>query len=377
MSDEFAPKKAVKSQVKLKLGIQGPSGSGKTEGALALAINLLRLIKPDGRILGIDTENESMSLYADRYEFDTIVLRSPYTPARYIQAMKVGLGYDMVIVDSITHEWSGEGGIMSQKDALDAKGGNGFTNWATLTPQHEEFVEFIKQFPVDTIVTMRTKQSYVLEANNKGKQVPKKLGMAPIQREGMEYEYTMVFDVTMEHAAKLSKDRTGLFAGVSVDLMNPATAQSIHDWRQNGAAYVERPYVEPKKPAPVPASGNRAKMPLMITEGDRLFFWKTAQDSGYTNDQIKTYLQTTLKIENSKMIPAASFGTIIDWAHTPAGPQTFAPGEEKARAAAKILNLTERDIQDELTEAKGDWEAVYASINSNVDAEAAAAEATK
>jgi hypothetical protein len=375
MSEEFAPKKAVKSQVKLKLAIQGPSGSGKTEGALALATNL----KPDCKILLIDTENESASLYADRYHFDTIPLCGPYTPERYMKAMQVAMtdGYDFLIVDSITHEWNGEGGIMWQKDALDARpNSNSYTNWAILTPKHEKFVEFIKQLQIDTIVTMRTKQSYVLEANNKGKMVPKKLGMAPIQRDGIEYEYTLVFDVDMSNKATASKNRTTLFHDVQLDLRSPEVAAELLQWRSSGAEYVAP---EPRQAAQVEVvNASRATKPLLIENRDRQVFWVKAQAKradgtpGHSAEDIRVYLFERFKIDSTTNIPAAAVAEVLKWANEAKPVRRMADGEEKAREAAKILKLSESDIQSELSLAKGDWNAVYSSINSGEDARLAA-----
>ncbi len=128
-----AARKAERRQVKLKFGIQGPSGSGKTEGALALATNMW----PDAKILLVDTENESASLYADRYAFDTIPLDPPFESARYEQCIDYAVdnGYDVLIMDSVSHQWEGEGGILRRKDELDRRpGANSYMNWNAFTP---------------------------------------------------------------------------------------------------------------------------------------------------------------------------------------------------------------------------------------------------
>lgn len=230
----FTPRKAQRKVVKLKMAIQGPSGSGKTEGALALASNFM----PHAKILVIDTENDSASLYADRYEFDTITLSSPYASERYQSAMSAAVsgGYDFLIVDSLTQQWDGDGGILRRKEAADrVTGSNGYANWAKFTPEHTRFVEFIKNLPVHTICTMRSKQDYILETNEKGKQQPRKVGMAPIQRDGLEYEFTLVFDVNMNHMATASKNRTTLFSDEEpIDLRNPAVAASLRTWLDTG-----------------------------------------------------------------------------------------------------------------------------------------------
>lgn len=208
-------KKAERKQVKLKLALTGPSGSGKTYSALRLAKGLVDA-GLGKRIAVIDTENDSASLYAGDFDFDSVCIEQPYTIAKYRQAFMDAKkeGFDIVICDSITHAWAGEGGLLSKKESLDASGkGNSYTNWASITKEHEAFKAAILLSDFHLICTMRSKQDYVLESNDKGKQAPKKVGMAPIQRDGMEYEFTTVFDISMSHECSTSKDRTNLFDG--------------------------------------------------------------------------------------------------------------------------------------------------------------------
>jgi hypothetical protein len=233
MGNEFAPRKAEKKRVKLKMAVQGPSGSGKTWGALALAKNLW----PDAKVCVVDTENESASLYADSFAFDTIPLGPPFTTARYVQCIDAvqKSGYDVIILDSITPQWDGEGGILRRKEGMDHRpGSNGYANWATFTPEHEAFKQTMMQTPMHLIATMRSKQDYILVANDKGKQVPKKVGLAPIQRDQMDYEFTLVFDIGVDHRGEVSKDRTGLFNEKIVNLADPATAEAIRGWLEHG-----------------------------------------------------------------------------------------------------------------------------------------------
>lgn len=241
MSIQF--KKATRRAVKVKLAIQGPSGAGKTVAALQLATTLAE----GGTIAVIDTENGSASLYADRYGFDVLNLAPPYTSARYIEALEAAIeaGYTAIVIDSLSHQWMGEGGILSRKEALDARpGSNSYTNWATFTKEHELFKARLLNAPVHLIATMRAKQDYVLETNEKGKQTPRKVGLAPVQREGTEYEFTTVFELQMDHRAIVSKDRTGLFGGGSdpIDLLQPATGKSLLAWLKS--APDQRPQVD-------------------------------------------------------------------------------------------------------------------------------------
>jgi hypothetical protein len=241
VGNEFVPRKAEKRRVKLKMAVQGPSGSGKTWGSLSLVRNLW----PDAKICVIDAENESASLYADRFDFDTIDLEPPFHTDRYIACIQAAVkaGYDVAIIDTITHQWDGEGGILRRKEEMDRRGGNSFTNFSTFTPEHERFKNAILQSPIHVIATMRSKQEYSLQQNDKGKQTPVKMGMAPIQRDGMDYEFAIVFDVQGNHMATASKDRTSLFTGRTVDLADPDTALALRTWLDSGTASLPTPPV--------------------------------------------------------------------------------------------------------------------------------------
>lgn len=289
MSTEFTPRKAQKHSVKLKMAIQGPSGSGKTEGALALAKNFI----PNAKVLVVDTENDSASLYADRYEFDTISLSAPYTSDRYRKAMQAAIdgGYDVLIVDSLTQQWDGEGGILRRKEALDRQpGSNSYTNWSTYTPEHTAFVEFIKQLPIHTICTLRTKQEYVLEPNAKGKQTPRKVGLAPIQRDGLEYEFTIVFEVGMGHQATSSKNRTTLFSDdESLDLTSPEIAGQVRDWLANGLP------------------------PRYVSTMEIAELWKQCQFSLKTKDDIKAEF-ARLEVKDVNSITPENYAILLKWA---------------------------------------------------------------
>jgi len=255
-------KKAERKQTKLKIALTGPSGSGKTFSALLIAAGIGK------RIAVVDTENKSASLYAGMEKgplagiaFDLLEIDPPYTIPRYTEAIETAEkeGYDVLIIDSISHAWTGEGGLLSKKEALDQRAGsNSYTNWAAITPEHEKFKAKILQADIHIICTMRSKQDYVLEQNEKGKSVPKKVGLAPIQRDGMEYEFTTVLDLAMDHHAKVSKDRTSLFDG---EIFKPAkeTGKKIMAWLM-GAKPVEKP------PAPPAASQDKATEPPTAAE---------------------------------------------------------------------------------------------------------------
>lgn len=201
-------KKAVRKRTMLKLAIVGPSGTGKTMSALRLATGF------GAKKIGvIDCENGSASLYADRWNFEVLDMVPPFTTEKYISAIQDAekAGIDFLIMDSISHAWAGTGGLMEQKDALDKSGkGSGYTNWGPITKKHEAFKSAFLQANMHIVCTMRSKQDYIL-VEEKGKQVPKKVGMAAIQRDGMEYEFTTFFELNYNNEAEATKDRTSIF----------------------------------------------------------------------------------------------------------------------------------------------------------------------
>lgn len=206
-------KKAQRSLSRLRLALQGASGSGKTYGALLMAKGL------GGKIAVIDTERGSASLYADLEgmpPFDVLNLDEPFTPEVYIEAIKAAeeAGYDVLIIDSMTHEWSGCGGCLELVDQI-AKArfrGNTWSAWSEVTPRHRKFVDAMLQSKCHIIATMRSKTETVQTENEKGRKTVQKLGMKAEQRDGMDYEFTVVFDINQDHIANASKDRTAMFS---------------------------------------------------------------------------------------------------------------------------------------------------------------------
>jgi hypothetical protein len=232
----MAIRKAERKKAKLRLGIAAPSGAGKTYGALLLSKGL------GGRIGLIDTENGSGDLYADLCDYDIISVSPPFEVAKYIEAIKEfeAAGYDTIIIDSLTHAWSGQGGLLEKQGRLADRGENGFSAWRKITPEHNRLVDTMLNSRAHVIATMRAKQEYVLESNEKGKQTPRKVGLAPVQRDGMEYEFTVMLDIDMNHVASASKDRTRLFDGRLFSI-SPATGAALRDWLEQGSAADEPP----------------------------------------------------------------------------------------------------------------------------------------
>ncbi len=236
-------RKAERKQAKLRLCLAGPSGSGKTYSSIKIAQGL------GGKIAMIDTEHGSGELYAHLADYDVVTLNAPYSPERYIECIKAAekAGYTVLIIDSLTHAWSGEGGVLEMVDKVSktSRTGNSYTAWRDVTPWHNKLVEAILTSNLHIITTMRTKTEYVIETNEKGKTTPRKVGMAPVQRDGMEYEFTAVLDLSLDgHFYSASKDRTGLFDG-KPDLPSEKTGKILLEWLNSGKA------VEDKKPEQV------------------------------------------------------------------------------------------------------------------------------
>lgn len=226
--------RAERKQSKLRLGITGPTGSGKTYGALNIATGL------GGRIAVLDTENGSASLYADEFEFDVINLTAPYSPERFIEIIKAAeqAGYDTLIIDSTTHEWSGVGGCLELVDKIAPKfKGNTWSAWNEVTPRHRAFIDAMLQSQINIIATMRSKMETTQEDSGNGKKRVVKLGMKSEQRDGIEYEFTVVLDLIHDgHYAIATKDRTRLFTGREPEQINVNTGKKLLAWLNSGKA---------------------------------------------------------------------------------------------------------------------------------------------
>lgn len=255
--------RAERRRVKLKIGVQGPAGSGKTEGALQLATHFLTHLEQRGlaerrkegpQIAVIDSENDTASLYADRFTFDTCSIYPPYTSEKYIELMRgaVQAGYQVLVIDTLSHQWAGDGGILQRKDAQDARGGNHWTNWEGFTAEHNRFVSTLLTLPIHVIGTLRSKVVYESYDKGAGKSGVRKVGTAPITREGMDYEFSLVWELQLDHLATSSKDRTGLFppdTNSAYNLRDPDVAGRIVAWLAAGGQEKEPPAGGTQPPA--------------------------------------------------------------------------------------------------------------------------------
>lgn len=226
--------KAVRRKAKARIGLSGPSGSGKSFSALLLAAGL------GGRVAVIDTEKGSASLYAGLPgvpAFDVLELEAPYSPERFIEAIRLAADYDVLIIDGITPEWSGVGGCLEINDTLAGAKfrGNSWSAWNETTPRHRRFIDALLAFPGHLIATMRSKTETAQQETNGRKSVVK-LGMKAEQRDGVEYEFTAVLDISHGgHFAMASKDRTGLWTDRDPAALTVEDGARLLGWLQGGA----------------------------------------------------------------------------------------------------------------------------------------------
>lgn len=227
--------KATRKKARLRLALTGPSGAGKTYSALLLAKGM------GGRIAVIDTEHESASLYAglpEIPEFETLNLAPPFTPERFTEAVKAAeaAGFDTLILDSITHEWNGSGGCLELVDEIARAKfkGNSWSAWNEVTPRHRDFLDALLRSPLHIIATMRSKTETAQTEENGRKKVVK-LGMKSEQRDGFEYEMTVVLDIVHDgHFATATKDRTGLFTHSDPQPISEQTGKQLLEWLETG-----------------------------------------------------------------------------------------------------------------------------------------------
>jgi hypothetical protein len=276
---------AQRKRAKIRLSIQGPSGSGKTFSSLLIAKGL---VGEWSKICVIDTENHSADLYSHLGNYNVLTLGKPFTPEAYNQAIDLceKSGIQAIIIDSLSHEWEGEGGIL---DIHSSMVGNSFTNWSKVTPRHNALVQRILQSDCHVIATFRTKQDYVLSDKN-GKMVPEKVGLKSVTKDGMDYEFTTVFDLDINHNANCTKDRTGLFTNVPQKLTED-TGERILNWCEGNSVTMEEAF-EPSLEEMVSASK---------TIDELVVLWKKVEPS-QQNLQLfnrrKTEIETEGRVSN-------------------------------------------------------------------------------
>lgn len=236
-------KKAVKEQAKLRLALGGIAGTGKTYSALAIATAMSRMMREsghgEGRIAVIDSERGSASLYADKFDFDVCEIDS-FSPLAYVAKIKEAeeAGYDFVLIDSLSHAWAGKDGALDQKDkaAERSASGNSWTAWAKVTPKQNALIDAMLQSRAHVIATMRQKMKHVQSVDEKGKTKIEKVGLELVQRDQIEFEFTLVGEIDHTHTLKISKTRVdGIDLDDQFEKPGEMFARKIYGWLMSGA----------------------------------------------------------------------------------------------------------------------------------------------
>jgi hypothetical protein len=280
-------KPAEKRQSKLRMTIDGPAGAGKTYTALRFAHTITQRI--GGRIAVIDTERGSASKYVGEapdgipWQFDVLELTN-FSPERYTEAILAAgrAGYSVLVIDSLSHAWEGVGGALEIKDRLTGSGSeNNFTAWRHVTPLHNRMIDTILQSPLHVITAMRSRTEYVPEMQN-GKIVGvRRVGLAPVQRPGMEYEFDLVCDMDWAHIMTVAKSRCPVVADMQIEKPGPEFINLVLDWLDGKGSPVpvipaERPKItldqllERYDPADI-VGANGGKIPATQDEVELVF----------------------------------------------------------------------------------------------------------
>ena len=262
-------RKAQRKRVKMRIALAAPSGGGKTASSLVLAYGIVKGEHPDwsdeeiwSKIAVIDTENGSAELYCNHTlkgtsftigEYNAITLEPPFTSDRYIEGIELceNNNIEVCIVDSMSHLWAGEGGILSEQSNIAKRTGNSYTAWKTPTENWNKFINKMLSSKVHIICTMRSKTEYVQQKDERGKTTVRRVGMQYVARDQSDYEFSIFFDLDTDHQAMVTKDRTGIFDGQYFTI-TADTGMKIAKWLDSGAVEVEN------KPIMVTANSNNA-----------------------------------------------------------------------------------------------------------------------
>ena len=310
---------AEREQVKGQVAIIGPSGSGKTVGALKIAYGLTG---DWGKIGIIDTEHDRSKVYVGTThtglkigKFKHLRLEPPYSHNKFEAAIQkaIAAGLDTVIVDSFSHEWEGTGGITDWANEL----GGEFRHWKQPKTAHKNLVDYMMHAPINIIVTIRTKQEYVVVpgGGNNGKSSVEKLGMKPVQSGDIDYEFLVAFTVDMDNTSIATKDNTGLYKGMH-DIITEDHGRMLKEWLVEGK---EVESVEEQK-----AKEEEARQ-VLIAKFTKQRKSNAKFESFYTTQEIK---KNNIKIENWPLAALESLDKVLE-------EKRAAAEAKKAAAAAK------------------------------------------
>lgn len=255
--------KAIKERLKARVALEGPTGAGKTWTALEWAT----VLADGGDVAVIDTEHRSASYYADKYNFDTLHWPAPYDPVQLAKTVNdAGSDYAVIVIDSLTHFWNGEGGTLDMVDNYAQRNkGNQFGGWKTATPAFRYLIDSVLASPCHVVCTMRSKMEHVQEKKG-DRTVIRKVGMAPEMRNGIEYEFTVVGELDTDHHLAITKSRCDLIADkVAQPHRAGELAQVFAGWLDTGAEPVEPPATAPARPVREPAAAADDRLAVTYT----------------------------------------------------------------------------------------------------------------
>ena len=236
----FQVKKAKREKIYPKVAIIAPSGGGKTYGGLRLATGMVEEIKKetgrDAKILMGNTESKRGLYYANEFDYDIVDIDPPYNPEKFVELIEFAVeqGYDILIIDSSSHEWEGKGGCLE----LQQQAGGTYQAWSKVTPRHQKFINAIADSPITIIATMRGKDQYEMSKDERGRASVQKLGVGAKQREGFEYEFTCTFLIDQKtNTAEVQKDNTHIFDSEGPTILTEAHGAKIMKWANSGEGY--------------------------------------------------------------------------------------------------------------------------------------------
>lgn len=233
-------KKAEREKIWVKIALMSPSGGGKTYSSLRLATGMAKALEPilgrPAKIAMMNSEQKRGYYYANEFDYDIVDILSPHNPEKYVDTINeiVDAGYDILIIDSSSHEWEGKGGCLE----LHQQAGGTYQAWGKVTPRHNKFIETIADSPIHIIATMRGKDAYEMDKDEKGKTSVKKLGIGAKQRDGFEYEFTATFLIDQQtNMAETQKDNTHIFEDEGAVILSEKHGEQLIKWANSGEGY--------------------------------------------------------------------------------------------------------------------------------------------
>lgn len=331
--------KATKAKARARVALYGPSGGGKTYSALAIASGM---VKAGEKIAVIDTEHAAASKYSDRFTFDTLSMTQP-SVEDVIAAIRTaeGAGYSVIIIDSLTHAWKK---LLEELDATvkASNSSNSFAAWRVHTPRQAKLVDAILSSPCHIIATIRAKTEWVQETNDRGKMVPKRVGLEPVQGKDIEYEFDLLIGINSEHYATVEKDRSGKFQDQIIEKPGAEFGKALAAWLSEG---VDAPPTPPPPP-PAAATPKPAEKPTKIARTD---------DEVAAEDKLIAAIEAFTHIKRAEDEPAfrKAAGLILD---------AIGLGKHKI----KTMTATQLDIAleelEKLVSSGRTWEEIHTPI---------------